>query len=204
MAADDRTNQERLLRAAILRGEEHAWRLWYDASSADLRAYTVWRCGGRRDVADEIVQEVWLIAVRRIRQFEPDRGPFAAWLRGIAANVLKNHRRKKVPRAGSKLKDLSEPALSAAAHDTLDRRDDADRIAEALSALPDRYEEVLRAKYLDQLSMAEIARGWNESTKTIESLLTRARVAFRECYRDAGENSPGPVAVADVRQEHLK
>lgn len=204
MAADDRTNQERMLRAAVLRGEEHAWRLWYDATSADLRTYTVWRCGGRPDVADEIVQEVWLIAVRRIRQFEPDRGSFAAWLRGIAANVLKNHRRKKVPGASGELKDLSEPALSATAHDALDRRDDADRIAEALTALPDRYEAVLRAKYLDQLSMAEIARGWNESTKTIESLLTRAREAFRACYRNAEENPSGPVAVADIRQEHVQ
>jgi len=201
MAADDRTNQEHMLRAAVLRGEEHAWRLWYDASSADLRSYTVWRCGGRRDVADEIVQEVWLIAVRRIREFEPDRGPFTAWLRGIAVNVLKNHRRKKAPGAGGELKDISGPAN---AHVALDRRDDADRIAEALTSLPDRYEAVLRAKYLDQLSMAEIARDWKESTKSIESLLTRARAAFRECYRDAGEDSPRPVAVADNRQEHVK
>jgi len=203
MAATDRTSQERMLRAAVLRGEDQAWRLWYDASSVDLRSYAVWRCGGRRDVADEIVQEVWLIAVRRIRQFEPERGCFAAWLRGIAANVLKNHRRKKIPGTGE-LTGASEPVAPGTAHEALDRRDDADRIAEALSALPARYEAALRAKYFDQLSMAEIARDWNESTKTIESLLTRARAAFRDCYREAGGDSPGQVAVAEVREEHVK
>jgi len=40
----------------------------------------------------------------------------------------------------------------------------------------------LRAKYLDGLSMAEIAAIWNESPKAIESLLSRARQAFREFY----------------------
>ena len=199
MPAVDRTNEERMLRAAVLRGDEHAWRLWYDASAADLRAYTVWRCGGRRDVADEVVQEVWLIAVRRIRQFDPERGPFAAWLRGIAANILKNHRRKKNPAAGGDLQGEAGPAPEGT-----DRFDDGDRIAQALSALPDRYEAVLRAKYLDQLSMAEIARTWNESTKAIESLLTRARAAFRDSYRECGGELPGPISAAVSREEDLK
>ena len=41
----------------------------------------------------------------------------------------------------------------------------------ALLALPERYESVLRAKYLEQKSVAEVARAWNDSIKTIESLL---------------------------------
>ena len=40
----------------------------------------------------------------------------------------------------------------------------------------------MRAKYLDGLSIAEIAGMWNESCKAIESLLSRARQAFRETF----------------------
>jgi RNA polymerase sigma-70 factor (ECF subfamily) len=48
--------------------------------------------------------------------------------------------------------------------------------------LPPHYEEVLRCKYLDGQSVADIALAWNESPKAVESLLTRARHAFREAY----------------------
>ena len=37
--------------------------------------------------ADEVVQETWLVAVRRVRSFDPGQASFLAWLRGIAANV---------------------------------------------------------------------------------------------------------------------
>jgi RNA polymerase sigma-70 factor (ECF subfamily) len=51
--------------------------------------------------------------------------------------------------------------------------------------LPGRYEAVLRAKYLDQQSVAQIAESWRETPKAIESLLTRAREAFRAAYEKA-------------------
>ena len=55
-------------------------------------------------------------------------------------------------------------------------------MAEALAALPDHYEAVLRAKYLDRQTVDEIAAGRGESAKAVESLLGRARQAFREAY----------------------
>ncbi len=86
--------REELLRGAVLAGNEQAWRTWYDETFDDLYRYVRWRCGGRPDWADEIVQETWLTAVRRIRRFEPRQGTFLAWLRGIAANLLRNHLRR--------------------------------------------------------------------------------------------------------------
>jgi RNA polymerase sigma-70 factor (ECF subfamily) len=44
------------------------------------------------------------------------------------------------------------------------------------------YEAVLRAKYLEGQSVADIAAGRGDSAKAVESLLTRARQAFREAY----------------------
>ncbi|MHC4342708.1 MAG: RNA polymerase sigma factor [Planctomycetota bacterium] len=62
----------------------------------------------------------------------------------------------------------------------------AEQIAVAMAALSNRYRAVLRAKYEQQLSVAEIAARWRESTKAIESLLTRARAAFRTVYKELG------------------
>jgi RNA polymerase sigma-70 factor (ECF subfamily) len=180
MESSDRVWRERSLRKAVLAGDEQAWRAWYDEAFAGLAAYVRWRCGGLRDVADDLVQETWLTAVKRIRQFDPEQAPFSGWLRGIAANLLRNRFRKEERRNGFL---PPQSAKSGGAPDAeLTRRENAERIGRALTSLPEHYEAVLRAKYLDGQNVADIAAAGGETPKAIESLLTRAREAFREAY----------------------
>lgn len=182
MNPSDRVWRERGLRSAILAGDPRAWQTWYEESFEGLTAYVAWRCAGLRDAIDEVVQETWLTAVRRIRTFDPERGSFAAWLRGIATNILRNHfreqrrRRRQVESLNGRCSNLPPPAEPG------EEPEVAERIAKALTTLPQRYEAVLRAKYLDRQSVLEIAELWNETPKAIESLLTRARDAFRQAY----------------------
>jgi RNA polymerase sigma-70 factor (ECF subfamily) len=180
MTANDRVWRERGLRDAVLAGDERAWRTWYDEAYADLYRYVLWRCGGLRDRADEVVQDTWLTAVRRVRAFDPSAGPFAAWLRGIAANLLRNAFRRERRRGRT---EALGPDI-ARADGGLEQRLRAESVALALAALPERYEDVLRAKYLDGRSVAEIAEACGETPKAVESLLGRARVAFREAYHE--------------------
>jgi RNA polymerase sigma-70 factor (ECF subfamily) len=177
MQSNERVGREQMLRRAVLAGDEAAWRSWYAGEFAGLYAYVLWRCAGLRDHADDVVQETWLTAVRRIRRFNPAQGSFAGWLRGIAGNVLSNHFRRHQRRR-------TEPLNGQLPAPDADRqgRDQAERIAQALSLLPERYENVLRSKYVDGLSVAEIAAASGESAKAVESLLTRARQAFREAF----------------------
>jgi RNA polymerase sigma-70 factor (ECF subfamily) len=177
MDPNDRGTRERTLLRAVLAGDEAAWELWYRESFDRLYAYVSWRSGGLRELADEIVQETWLTAVRRIRQFDPARGSFEGWLRGIAANVFRNQLRRK--RRDDR---VSEAAVAPDRKAEAPRRDQAERVALALSELPDHYETVLRAKYLEQQSVNQIAATLGQTTKAVESLLTRARDAFREAY----------------------
>jgi RNA polymerase sigma-70 factor (ECF subfamily) len=182
MNPSDRVWRERGLRSAILAGDQRAWQTWYEESFEGLTVYVAWRCAGLRDLGDEVVQETWLTAVRRIRSFEPERGSFAGWLRGIAANILRNHFRG----AGRHSRNVQSLNGSCSAYQAMaepsEEADVAEKIAKALSTLPERYEAALRAKYLDQQSVAQIAETWHETPKAIESLLTRARQAFREAY----------------------
>jgi RNA polymerase sigma-70 factor (ECF subfamily) len=184
MQPSERVGRDEALRRAVLAGDESAWRAWYDECFDALLGYVLWRCGGLRDAADEVVQETWLIAVRRVRQFDPSAGSFAGWLRGIAANLLRNRFRRQsraeallpatCARSGG---GAAEPADGA-----LVRREEAERIARALAGLSERHEAVLRAKYLEGRPVASIAAEWHETPKAVESLLTRAREAFRAAY----------------------
>src|ERR1700736_240659 len=69
MSPSDRIWRERGLRGAVLAGGECAWQVLYEQSFAGLAAYVAWRCAGLRDLEEEIIQETWFTAVKRIRAF---------------------------------------------------------------------------------------------------------------------------------------
>jgi len=186
MQADDAVWRERALRSAVLAGDEQAWQTLYDAAFLPLYAYVHWRCAGQSDRADEVTQETWLTAIRRIRSFDPQRGTFLAWLRGIAANVLRNQQRRE---ACIPLPHLAPEVVPAP--DALEARERSACITRALAELPVHYEAVLRAKYLEGQSVAQIAADTNETLKAVESLLTRARQAFRAAYLRYSEPTNG-------------
>jgi RNA polymerase sigma-70 factor (ECF subfamily) len=174
---------DRAVRDAVLAGDVAAWRAWYAAHFDRLAAYARWRCGGLADLADDVIQEAWLTAVRRLRSFDPEKAPFFAWLCGIAANAARNairSRRRHRDRTRPLQPDDDAPAEPA--RDPLVEREKAERVAAALAELPEHYEAVLRAKYLDQLTVDDIAARRGDSPKAVESLLSRARQAFREAF----------------------
>ena len=177
----DRAWRERGLRDAVVRGDGRAWRSWYDAEYPGLEAYVLWRCGGLRDVADDVIQETWLTAVRKVRSFDPEAGGFRQWLCGIAANVLRNHLRSRRRRTGRQQPLTGD---EGGTDSVVADRERAERVTTALAALPDRYEAVLRMKYLDRMSVADMAAAGGQTEKAVESLLSRARAAFREAYGD--------------------
>jgi len=182
MDSDDRVLREEMLRREVLAGNEQAWQIWYGETFDGLYQYVLWRCGGRQDWADEIVQETWLWAVRRMRKFAPGQGSFLAWMRGIASNVIRNHFRsqKRVLKIAQPVEDAVCESGNAGLRKSGSEKEE--QIAAVLDALPDRHEAVLRAKYLDGLSVAEIAASWSATPKAVESLLSRARDAFRDFY----------------------
>ena len=152
----------------------------YDASFAGLDAYVIWRCAGLRDVADDAVQETWLTAVRRIGDFDPNRGRFLAWLRGIAINVLRGRFRRRTTLA---LIGDNHPAPVNTAYED---REQAEKIAAALVSICSRtMKQSCAAKYLDGVSVATIAADTANTPAAVESLLTRAREAFRAAYASA-------------------
>jgi RNA polymerase sigma-70 factor (ECF subfamily) len=174
-----RCRREEALKRAVLAGDEAAWRVWYDETFEAVRRFVVWQLRSRPDRSDEILQETWLVAVRRIREFDPQRAGFADWMRGIAANVLRSQVRKW---GVVSMKPLPDDVTSVPSDVAVDAKSRTERIAEILQFLPGRYAAVLREKYLEQKSVSEIAASWNETAKGVESLLTRAREAFRQAF----------------------
>ncbi len=182
MTPESDSHTEAILHQAILRGNEGAWSVLFQRHFGLLYRYVYVRSGRNREMAEDIIQECWLVAVRRIGSFEPERAPFQAWLQGIARNVLLNHRRRRQHR-----QDLERSTEGAAEHGTPQTQagsiDTAELVSLALTSLSPAYQEAITAKYAEGLTVAEMAERSGKSPKAVESLMSRARAAFRREYK---------------------
>jgi len=180
MEAEGRQWEERALRAAVLSGDETAWRVLYERHFDALFAHVYSRVACDPERAGEAVQDCWMTVVRRMRTFDPSRGSFGAWLRGIADHVGLGQKRRWARR--QRLAEAAPETRAFAAPDT--SLEAAERVAWVLAGLPKEYEAVLRAKYEEEEPVAAIAASWGRSAKAVESLLSRARSAFRQRWAD--------------------
>jgi RNA polymerase sigma-70 factor (ECF subfamily) len=170
----------RLVRA-MARRDRSAWNAMYERHVRDVFGLVYHLVGGDRHVAEDVNQEVWLLAIERFDRFDPRSGRFRDWLLGIARHRALRHYRSppgqavQVPYDG--LPDgLPPPEL-------LEGRERADVVRAALLCLHDGSRNVLLAKYAEGLSVAEIAAQTGRSPKAVESLLSRARSQLRALLR---------------------
>lgn len=142
------------------------------------RAYTVaYRLLGRRQDAEDVVQDSFVAALVKIESFQAGR-PFAPWLLRIVANRALNHRAAQARRAAQALPDAvasSEPSPLEAAERTQRR----ERITRALKALPEPQRWVVQLFDVDGFSGAEIASMLGMPEGTVRWHLHQARQALR-------------------------
>ena len=141
-----------------------------------LYAYVSRRCGGVREVAEDITQETWLRAVRDwTRNGIPDVP--LAWLTTVSRNLMLNQARR--PDAFDLDAVSAEDLLGTTDHDTLESAEIASVVTEALDRLPEAEAKLLRAFHYDRIKVAEIARAYGISERAVEGRLRRARQRLR-------------------------
>jgi RNA polymerase sigma-70 factor (ECF subfamily) len=183
--------EEKQLVHKLTRMDERAWETFCAAYAAPLRAFARVQLGCDANMAEELVQTAFLRCVRSIRTFDPARGRLFPWLKAILRNARNDalsagrNIGNYVPASGAA--DIACPVLEAI--DTaplpdavLEREDVKLLVHETLVELPARFHDALHMKYLERLSMADMARRGAGSEKAVESLLTRSREAFRKLF----------------------
>ena len=120
------------------------------------------------------------------------------WLSGLARNEIRRVLARE--NRGSSLETLWERidedlrAIFAAVDsepfpdEALVREETREMVNATMSQLPTHYREALEAKYVDDRSVREIATVVALTEKATESLLTRARRAFRETFLALNRN----------------
>jgi len=158
-------------------------------STSRLQAYINLRIppGMRaRLAAEDVLQDVWVLASRRVEQFQPQSEESThAWLTRIARNALvdrikERHRDKrsgnqrKVPgHFASSMLGAFEiiAALQRTPSQDARLRETERSMKAALSRLPDNRREALWMKYIDEVPTSAIAEKMGKSESAVRSLI---------------------------------
>jgi len=137
---------------------------------------------GSSDSALDVLQEVWIKVFRGIRKLK-DTGSLRSWLysitHGIAVDrIRKSYSREQAEKAQiEEFQEAEEPSFA---------EEDAAEIHRVLSEIGLKHREVLVLHFLEDLSMAEIAKVVGCSEGTVKSRIHYAKRAMKEILSGGG------------------
>ena len=158
----EKEEEQHLVRRARS-GDREALRLLWDAITPKLYGYLV-NTVHDKGIADDLLQQTWLAVITHLHQYTPGRARFSAWLFAIARNECRQHWRKRTDVPLDVLEQDDVPRMASPDHATID----LERILQTLSE-DDR--ELLRLRYIADLSFADLAR-----ILSISTIAARVRV----------------------------
>jgi RNA polymerase sigma-70 factor, ECF subfamily len=184
-------------------GERRAFNEFFATCAPRLAAFAARRSG--QDIAslEDIVQNTLIKAMRNLESYRGEAA-LMTWLTGICRRELADAHRKAARRPGHDSLDAVDASTFTVPQLRVPERkepagevDDALRreaIVRTLNALPERYALALEAKYADGLSVDDVARLLGLTPIAAQSLLARAREAFRDHFREAADDWVGEAA----------
>ena len=185
------------LLARVARGDAGALRSFYDLTVDGVYAFVFYRVGKDAALAEDVVQETFLIALERTHEFVPSRGSLRSWVCQLSRNVVRAQLRHRNRTQELDMWDRVDRALvdalarmerEALVDDVLAREETRDLVHLAMHNISDGHRQVLQRKYLEGKSLSELSRELGLSEDAVKSLLARARRAFREAFQTLGKS----------------
>jgi RNA polymerase sigma-70 factor (ECF subfamily) len=188
---DAPTNDQDLVRR-MLAGEEEAFDRFFEGYFPRLYRFALSRLDGDEDTVEEVVQNTLCRAVSGLKSYRGESALFT-WLCTICRHEISAHYKRSGRRAESSCPIEDSPEVRAALESLsasldadpesrLHSREVARMVQVTLDALPGPYGDALEWKYAQGLSVKEVALRLDLGLKAAESLLTRARQAFRDGF----------------------
>jgi RNA polymerase sigma-70 factor (ECF subfamily) len=164
----------------MARGEEAAFRAFYDAYFDRLLRYLLVVTGGNEQAAREALQAAMVRVVRHVRPFDAE-DKFWSWLTVLARSALVDESRKQ-RRWFAFLERFSRHAETENAAINNGEADEKLRelLAQTVSALPPDDRELIAQKYFLRRSVREIADAQRTTEKAVESKLSRIRAKLKD------------------------
>ena len=157
---------------------------------ANYLCRVVHRLTGSSQIAEEVVQEVFITAWKRRHELDPDSN-VRTWLYRVAVNHVR-HQRRSAGRLNNfqiKYTWMRPNSPESPADQIIDRKDQGRMIQACVQQLSDKQREVFVLYELEELEGPEIAAVLDIPINTVWSRLRLARTRFRELWNELQEDS---------------
>jgi RNA polymerase sigma-70 factor (ECF subfamily) len=134
--------------------------------------------GWQADV-DDAVQDVFMAVLRSLPKFRGESS-VSTWITRIAVNTCRSHGRRRRLRIFSSLRESPEPPIAQSAEHELLDRERFERVRAAIRRLPAKYRETVVLRYLEELSVSDVAGVLGLGKNVVEVRLNRARKFLKE------------------------
>jgi RNA polymerase sigma-70 factor (ECF subfamily) len=175
----ERVESDREMVSRMLAGDEGVFAAFFEDHFARLFRFALPRVGFDADAAEEVVQSTLCRAITRLRSYRGEAALFT-WLCTFCRHEISAHFRHR-PLIRAALDSLAA-SLEQDPENRLYRQEIARLVQVTLDSLPASYGDALEWKYIQGKSVEEIAARLEIGLKAAESVLTRAREAFREAF----------------------
>lgn len=166
--------------ARVAQGDRVAFERLYAATSLKLYGVVI-RILGRRELADEVLQEVYARVWQSAGTFEPKTSSPITWLTTIARNRALDEAKRKTMGSLEEFPEVLELPSDDNPLAEHERLEDGRRLRACLDRLdPERKEIVLLAYYYG-LTREEIASRTSRPTATIKTWLRRSLAQLKSC-----------------------
>jgi RNA polymerase sigma-70 factor (ECF subfamily) len=169
-----------LLRRASAK-DRAAFDALYRATSSKLYGIVL-RILQRRDIADEVLQEVYVKIWDKAASFDPRVASPISWMAAIARNRALDEVRKKRPDSLEDHPEFLEVASDEESGlERLMRSEDGKRLADCLSKLDAGRQQMVVLAYCDGASREELAEKFGQPVNTVKTWLRRSLAQLRTC-----------------------
>ena len=192
--------QDKSLATRVAAGDQAAFDIFFKEYFPRLFRFTLSRANNDPDLAEEIVQRTMCIVVRKMGTYRGEALLFS-WLCQICRNETATVFKQRNIEMHQELRIEDHPAVQAALESmaTNDDRPEAEHrrseiahfVKTTLEYVPANYATALEMKYIQGCSVAEIADRLNIGNKAAESVLSRARAAFKDGFKSLWDFEPG-------------
>jgi RNA polymerase sigma-70 factor, ECF subfamily len=167
--------EERALVNEMRAGQESAFDEFMESYVPALYRYARRRLGGDRELTKDIVQSTVCRVIQGLDGWRAE-APLFTWLYACCSNEIAAHyrRRGRRPREVELVEDSDSSEV-----DPMSRIESAELVHLALDRIAPGYARVLEWRYIEGLGVGDVARRAGTTYKAAESLLSRARDAFR-------------------------
>ena len=145
---------------------------FYDATFTDAYRYAGRLCGGDRDAAEDLVQDAYTSVLRQVRS-DSDKDLHI----GYVITTIRNRFLDRVRKDEREERRLRLVAVTA--DDDGAPEPTGSHVTSQLAALPERERAALVLRYVDDLSVPDVAAALGLTVHAAESLLARARTRLR-------------------------